>query len=87
MAMAAGGLAFAAVPWFAIRAKSSLAWVPLFFLAILALSLGGIILALAEDPTIFLATLMSSVFTLVVIWYERAFKRLRGAEPTEEPGR
>lgn len=79
-----GAVCFVAAPVLAIRQKQAVAWLPFFFLLMLALSLGGFILAIADDPTIFLATLISAVFSLVVTWYERAFRKLQGVPVLSE---
>ena len=69
-----GILSFIVAPILAYRQRQNVGPMPLLFLATLSIGIGGTILAVAEDATIFLATLLSSVFALVVSWYERALR-------------
>lgn len=62
---------FATVPFSKKRAAEG----GLLLMLSALISLGGLILALAPDSNIFLATLVSAAFSLVVVGYERALRR------------
>lgn len=67
----AGAAAFASLPFTkAWRHRPSVS-VAMLFLLSFVVSLGGLILVLLPDPSVFLATLVSAAFSIVVIWYEK----------------
>lgn len=66
-----GTAGFAALPFAPTWRRKPSVSIAMLFLLSTVVCLGGLILVLLPDPSVFLATLVSAAFSIIVIWYEK----------------